>query len=56
MALIIDPDNLTQNTEVTFDTGNKTIELSAAGNLSTDGVTLKCYTHSVKRNGKLILI
>jgi len=52
MALIIDPDNLNQNTEVTFDTANKTIELSAAGNLSTDGVTLKCLYSFCKEEWK----
>lgn len=41
MALITDPDNLNQGTEVTFDPVAKTITLSEAGNLSADGVTLK---------------
>jgi len=39
MALITDPDDLNQNTEITIDTSAKTIELSVAGNLSNDGVT-----------------
>ena len=41
MALIFDPDDLNQGTEVTFNTGAKTIALNLAGNLSTDGVTMK---------------
>jgi len=41
MALITDPDLLNQATEVVYDTSAKTIELVQAGNLSTDGVTLK---------------
>lgn len=40
MALITDPDNLNQGTEVILDTTNKTIRLLAAGNLSNDGVNL----------------
>lgn len=41
MALITDPDLLNQATEVVYDAGAKTIQLVVAGNLSTDGVTLK---------------
>ncbi len=41
MALITDPDDLNQATEVVFDPVAKTISLLIAGNLSTDGVTLK---------------
>ena len=52
MALIIDPDNLNQNTEVVFDTANKTIELVQTGNLSTDGVTLKCLYSFCKEEWK----
>ena len=52
MALITDPDNLTQNTEVTFDTAAKTIALSQAGNLSTDGVTLKALYSFCKEEWK----
>jgi hypothetical protein len=36
MAKIVDPDQLTQNTEVTFDAGAKTIDLAIAGNLDDD--------------------
>lgn len=39
MALITDPDDLNQATEVVISTGAKTIQLLVAGNLSTDGVT-----------------
>jgi hypothetical protein len=39
MALIIDPDNLNQATEITLDTGARTLTLNLAGNLSEDGVT-----------------
>jgi len=42
MALITDPDQLNQSTEVTFDTAALTIALSLAGNLSEDGVTGQC--------------
>ena len=52
MALIVDPDDLTQNTEVTFDTAAQTITLSQAGNLSTDGVTLKCLYSFCKEEWK----
>ena len=52
MALIVDPDDLTQNIEVTFDTAAKTIALSQAGNLSTDGVTLKALYSFAKEEWK----
>lgn len=39
MALIQDPDSLTQGTEITIDPTNRTIALTVAGNLSNDGVT-----------------
>lgn len=39
MALITDPDDLNQGTEVTIATGALTISLAVAGNLSNDGVT-----------------
>lgn len=52
MALITDPDNLNQSTEVTFDTAAKTIALSQAGNLSTDGVTLKALYSFAKEEWK----
>ena len=52
MTLIIDPDLLAQGTEVTIDTGAKTIELNIAGDLSTDGVTLKCLYSFLKEEWK----
>lgn len=52
MALIVDPDDLNQGTEVTFATGAKTITLSEAGNLSTDGVTLKALYSFCKEEWK----
>ena len=52
MALIVDPDDLNQSTEVTFDTAAKTIALSQAGNLSTDGVTLKALYSFCKEEWK----
>lgn len=52
MALIIDPDDLNQSTEVTFNTSAKTIGLSIAGNLSTDGVTLKALYSFAKEEWK----
>ena len=42
MALITDPDQLNQGTEVSFDTAALTIALALAGNLSEDGVTGQC--------------
>lgn len=36
MAKIVDPDQLNQATEVTFDTGAKTVDLAIAGNLDDD--------------------
>ena len=39
MALITDPDQLNQSTEITINTSAKTITLNVAGNLSNDGVT-----------------
>lgn len=52
MAKIIDPDDLNQGTEVVFDTTNKTIQLVASGNLSTDGVTLQCLYSFSKEEWK----
>ena len=48
MALIIDPDNLNQGTEVVIDTGALTIDLALAGNLSEDGVTLQALYSFLK--------
>ena len=52
MALIVDPDQLNQATEITFDTSAKTIALAVAGNLSADGVTLKCIYSFAKEEWK----
>lgn len=52
MALITDPDSLNQGTEVTINTGAKTITLNIAGTLSTDGVTLKCLYSFLKEEWK----
>jgi hypothetical protein len=52
MALIVDPDDLNQGTEVTFSTAGKTITLNQAGNLSTDGVTLKALYSFCKEEWK----
>ena len=41
MALITDPDDLNQATEVIIDTTALTIDLALAGNLSEDGVTMQ---------------
>lgn len=52
MAIITDPDQLNQNTEVTINTGTKKITLSVAGNLTSDGVTLKCLYSFLKEEWK----
>lgn len=52
MATITDPDLLNQGTEVTISTAGKTIALSVAGNLSTDGVTLKALYSFLKEEWK----
>lgn len=52
MALIIDPDDLSAGVEVVYDTTAKTIALNQAGNLSTDGVTLKCLYSFTKEEWK----
>ncbi len=51
MALITDPDNLT-STEVTINTGARTITLNLAGNLSADGVTLQALYSYLKEEWK----
>ncbi len=52
MPKLIDPDDLNQSVEVTFDTTNRTIQLNIAGNLSTDGVTLQCLYSFIKEEWK----
>jgi len=48
MAIIFDPDNLNDGTEIVIDTTAKTVKLVVAGNLSEDGVTLKCVYSKLK--------
>lgn len=52
MAVIADPDLLHQATEVTINAGAKTIALNIAGNLTTEGVTLKCLYSFLKEQWK----
>lgn len=52
MPLIVDPDSLSQNTEVTINTTAKSITLTKAGNLSDDGVTLQCVYSFLKEEQK----
>ena len=52
MALITDPDNLNQGTEITISTGAKTIALTTAGNLSDDGVTGQALYSFLKEEWK----
>jgi len=52
MPKITDPDLLTQDIEVIFDTAAKTIELVIAGNLSTDGVALQALYSFCKEEWK----
>ena len=52
MAIIIDPDNLTQGTEVVINTTTKTIQLMIAGNLSSDGVIGQCLYSFLKEEWK----
>ena len=51
MAIIFDPDNLNDGTEIVIDTTAKTVKLVVAGNLSEDGVTLKCVYSKLKELG-----
>ncbi len=58
MAKLVDPDSLTQNTEVVINTGTKTVQLLVAGNLndtapgSTSGVTLQAVYSFLKEEWK----
>jgi len=52
MALITDPDDLNQSTEITINTSTKTIALSVAGNLSDDGVTGQALYSFLKEEWK----
>ena len=53
MAKIIDPDQLTQGSEVVFDTTARTIALAKVGNLSDDGVTLQALYSFLKNRWRL---
>jgi hypothetical protein len=48
MAVIFDPDLLNDATELVINTTTKTVKLVVTGNLSTDGVTLKCVYSKLK--------
>ena len=52
MALITDPDNLNQATEIVIDEGAKTIQLLVAGNLSADGLTGQALYSFLKEEWK----
>jgi hypothetical protein len=52
MALIVDPDQLNQATEVTITTGTRRVTLNIAGNLSSDGVTLQALYSFFKEEWK----
>jgi hypothetical protein len=46
--IITDPDSLNDGVEIVINTGAKTVQLLVAGNLSTDGVTIKCVYSKCK--------
>ena len=48
MALVFDPDDLVDGTNIILNTSTKTIRLLVAGALSTDGVTLKAVYSKLK--------
>lgn len=52
MPIITDPDLLAQGVEVTITEGSKTITLNIAGDLTTDGITLKCLYSWLKEEWK----
>lgn len=52
MALITDPDDLNQSTEITINTATKEITLTVAGNLSNDGVTGQAFYSFLKEEWK----
>ena len=52
MALIQDPDDLNQGTEVVINTTASTVQLIATGNLSDDGVTLQALYSFLKEEWK----
>ena len=52
MAIITDPDDLNQGTEIVLNFTARTVRLLEAGNLSSDGVTLKCVYSFLKEEHK----
>jgi len=48
MALVFDPDDLVDGTNIIINTSTKTVRLLVAGALSNDGVTLKCVYSKLK--------
>jgi len=54
MAMIVDPDDLNQATEIDITpyTSSGTLQLNIAGNLSTDGVSLQCLYSFLKEEWK----
>jgi len=52
MALITDPDDLNQSTEITLDTAALTFELTVTGNLSNDGATGQALYSFLKEEWK----
>ena len=52
MALITDPDDLNQGTEITLSAAGKTIALTVAGNLSNDGVSGQALYSFLKEEWK----
>ena len=52
MALITDPDDLNQGTEITISAAGKTIALTVAGNLSNDGVSGQALYSFLKEEWK----
>lgn len=48
MAIMTDPDDLVDPTSIAIDVANKTVQLIVAGNLTTDGVTIKCVYSKLK--------
>jgi hypothetical protein len=52
MTVITDPDLLAQGVEVTITTATKKIALTIAGDLTSDGVTLKCLYSFLKEQWK----
>ena len=52
MALITDPDDLTQGLEITISTAAKTIALALGGNLGDDGVTGQAFYSFIKEEWK----